>query len=208
MAGLDIVALSALATAAGAGVPAAGTIVSGLATAAGAGVSAAGTIVSGHAQRAAANFEARQLDERAKEEQAASQIEAQQLGRRRNLALSALQTRAAASGFSATDPTTLQIGDEIAKYGTMQEQTALYGGSARRRHLEAEASGTRYTGEARRVASNYTAAATVLGGVSNLALRYGSPKPPTEAASAGPADYYYPRSSYRPSAGKTGGLYG
>lgn len=125
-----------------------------VATLAGTAVTAFGTISAGRAARAqgaaqqkVANFKAAQLDALGKEKQATARLQADQLARRTRLALSKLQTRAAGSGFSADDVTALAIGDEIAEYGTLQEQLALAGGLRARRGLEGQAAGLRATGQ-------------------------------------------------------------
>lgn len=152
------------------------TVISTLATVAGTAVAARGTIAEGKAAQVAANYEAQQLDIKGKEEQAAAQREAEQLRRQKNLALSKVTARSAASGFSATDPSTLAISDEIEKYGTVQEQMAMHGGTSRRAGLEAQATAARFEGRQARKASRYKAAGTILSGVSTLASRFNPPK--------------------------------
>lgn len=175
----------------------------------GAGVSAVGTIAAGReaeraglaeqqrliqegqARQTALEFEAAQLDIQAKNERALGQREAFQKKREKNLALSRLQTVAAGSGFTATDPTALALADEISKYGTLQEQTALYGGEAEAERLKLAAAGRRFSGQsaltsayaqgaaaaesgrAARRASMFSAAGTILGGISGMAGKYG-----------------------------------
>lgn len=148
------------------------TIISTAATAAGTIVAAQGARAKGKAAQAAAEFEAQQLDIKAKEEQAAAQREAQEARRRKEAALSELQAKSAASGFSATDPTSLALADEIARYGTMQEQMAMYGGASRRAGLESQAFASRFEGRAARQAARYDAASTILGGVSTIAGKF------------------------------------
>jgi hypothetical protein len=165
-----------------------------IATVVGTGVSAYGTIAGGKAQsqqlaqqglaeRESSELQARQLIAKGKEEMAASQQEAAQYRRNKDLALSTLQNRAAAGGFSATDPTAMALSDEIDKYGTLQEKLALWGGSSRRAGLESQAAGARFSGDSAysaalqsganaRKASWYDAAGTILGGVSTLAAKY------------------------------------
>lgn len=147
------------------------------ATLAGSAVSAAGTIAAGKAAQQSADYEAAQLDIKAKEEQAAAQRDAQQYKERKELALSSLQARSAASGFTATDPTTLALADEIERYGTMQEQIAQYGGKSRRRGLEDQATGRRIEGKAARKGAQYSAIGTILGGIGSATGRMpgGSP---------------------------------
>lgn len=163
-------------------------IISAIASVAAAGVTAAGTLAAGKAQEQAANYEAQQLDVQAKNRQAEAQVQAGELKRKKELALSNLQANAAASGFSATDPTSLALADEIARYGTFQEQLAQYGGTSERAGLEAQAEGRRMTGKAARIGSRYSAAGTILGGISTLAGKFPTGSP--ARASAG-ASYRY-----------------
>jgi hypothetical protein len=141
----------------------------------GAAVQAQGTIAAGKAAQQSANYEAQQLDLKAKEEQAAAQRDALELRHKKDLTLSELQANSAASGFSATDPTALALADEITKYGTVQEQMAMYGGASRREGLEAQAAGRRMEGKAARQGAAYSAAGTILGGISSMADKYRRP---------------------------------
>ena len=183
-----------------------GTIAA-LATIAGTVVTAAGTIASGNAQakmaqqqgidrQQAAEFEARQLDIRANEERAAGQVEAKQHRRNKNLALSRLQALSASSGFSATDPTSLAIAEEIETYGEYQAGLANYKGEATQRNLRERAGAARFSGasasragyaeaSAARTGSYYSAGGTILGGISSAASTYNKFKPRTSA----PAPY-------------------
>jgi hypothetical protein len=175
-----------------------------IATAVGTGVSAIGTLASGKAQqqqltqqglaeKEMRDFNATQLIAKGKEEVAASQQDAAQYKRNKDLALSTIQNRAAAGGFTATDPTAMAIADEVDKYGSLQEKMALWGGLSRRAGLEGQAAGERFTGESAyasaiqsgknaRKASYFDAASTILGGVSTLASKY-DPKSTTAAPS-------------------------
>lgn len=143
-----------------------------VATVASAAVSAQGTIAAGKAAQKAANYEAAQLDVEAKNRKAEAQIEAGEYKRKKDLALSNLQATSAASGFSATDPTSLALADEISRYGTYQEQLAQYGGTSQRAAMEAQAVGRRLTGQAERIGSRYKAAGTILSGIGSMAGRY------------------------------------
>ncbi len=192
-------ALAASTATVGAGAAAAGGggILAGqsdLATIAGAGVTAVGQIASGQAQAAqaresgrataqAAEFEAAQLDIRAKEERAASIQEKNQIRRQKQLALSKGQARAAASGFEATDPTSLAKQDEIERFGTLQEQFALFGGESRASSLKLSAEARRFSGASALSAGNLSASAlnsagtfsaggTILGGVGSIFNRF------------------------------------
>ena len=149
-------------------------------------VSAAGTVAAGKAQQQAAEYEAKQLDIKAKNEQAAAQREANELTRRRDLAVSTLQTRAAQSGFTATDPTALALQDEITRYGTYQSQVAQFGGEDRRAGYEAKAETRRLEGRAARIGASYAAAGTILGGIGGLAKGFGG-----GGSSGGSPSYMY-----------------
>ena len=160
--------------------------IAAIATIAGSVVTASGTLAAGKAAQQEANYEAQQLDIEAKNRQAKAQVEAGELRRRKDLALSNLQANAAASGFSATDPTSLALADEIARYGTYQEQLAQYGGTSERAGLEAQAEGRRISGKAARIGSRYSAAGTILGGVSSLAGKF-----PSGSSAPSGASYRY-----------------
>lgn len=130
-------------------------------------VSAAGTMAAGRAQQQAAEYEAQQLEIKGKEERAAAQREGQEYERKTDLALSTLQARGASSGFSATDPTSLALADEITKYGTYQQQMAMYGGESRQVGAEAQAEARRMEGRAARQGARYAAIGTIIGGASS-----------------------------------------
>lgn len=160
--------------------------IAAIATLAGSAVSAMGTIAAGKSRQQAAEYEAAQLNVKAKEEQAAAQREAFDAARKKELTLSTLQSRAAASGFEATDPTALALADEISRYGTYQEQMAMYGGESRRIGIDAQAQGRRMEGAAARQGAAYSAAGTILGGISSMANKYSQPK----GAPYDPEDFY------------------
>lgn len=143
-----------------------------LATVAGTAVSALGTIAAGKQAEAAAGYEAQQLEIAGDEEQAAAAQERDQIRRKKELALSSLTARAAASGFSASDPTALDLAEDIERYGTVQEQMAMYGGRSRKAGRVAQAEASRMTGRAARQGAAYKAVGIVLSGVGTLADRY------------------------------------
>ena len=160
-------------------------------------------IQEGEAARKTAEFQAKQYELQGREERAAAQQEAFQLRRNKLAALSRLQARSASSGFSATDPTTLSIADEIERYGTLQEQMAMFGGASRASSLTSAAEGARYsgqtaydsaryggeisayTGRARKNLSRSAAAGTILGGISNVASRVSSLSSPFSSGGYG-----------------------
>lgn len=144
-------------------------------------------VAEGKAAKQAAEYQAAQFDVQAKNERAMGQREAEQYRRQKKLALSKLTAGAAASGFSATDATALALSDEIEEYGTLQEQMAAYGGEARATGSRAQAEATRFSGanayragvsggnvaymagQMKRNASYYSAAGTIMGGISSFA---------------------------------------
>lgn len=140
---------------------------------AGTAVSAIGTIAAGQARQQAANYEAAQYENRAKEERAAAQQQGFEIARQKRLALSRNQAVAAASGFSSTDASSLDLIGEIESYGTWQEQLAQYGGDARAEALKAQAQGSRMTGRAAATGSFIDAASTLIGGASTFFGKYG-----------------------------------
>jgi hypothetical protein len=192
------------------------------ALAAGTGISAIGTISGGSQQQQSANMQAGQLNEQAgltrwradrireqaaslaegeraagKQELAEAQVDASELKRRKDLAASALQARAGAGGFMATDPTSLAVADEIARYGTLQERRAVAGGLSARagryaksraiqtegdmtaymqdedaRRMDRQADMLRWEGKSAKKASWLKAATTILGAVSGIAGKY------------------------------------
>lgn len=189
-------ALATIATIASTAISAVGTIAAGKAQAAQYQAQAQANLMQAQANKQAAEFEAVQLEMQGNEELAASQQEAEESRRRKTLALSTLQARAAGSGFTATDPTALNLSDEISKYGTLQQQMALYGGQSRKSGLLSQAAARRFEGEtglaiggyesaslrqaasAARSGSYLSAAGTILGGISSMAGKYAK-KPST-----------------------------
>jgi hypothetical protein len=171
-------AIGELAATAAAAAPTLSTIagvVAPVATIAGTAYQAAGIKAQGRAAQQSAEFEAKQLEAAAKEQQAKGQREAAELRRRKQLALSELQSKSAAGGFTATDPASLAIADEIARYGTYQEQVAQYGGTSARQDLELKAAGRRAEGRAALQGSKYSAQGTILGGLSDFATKFRKP---------------------------------
>ena len=160
-------------------------IISAVVGAVGSAVEAAGTLAAGREAKKAAEFEAAQLEKEGKQRQASAQIEGEQYKRQKDLALSELQAGTAASGFSATDPTSLALADEITRYGTYQQQLAQHGGKVQRAGLETRARGRRMEGQAALKGSRYSAVGTILGGVSSAAGRYAKSK------SSGGGSYRY-----------------
>lgn len=158
-------------------------VVSGVGTIAGGLMQAQGQRQAAVAQKANLDYQAKQLEMQGKEEQAAAQQEMFQKRREKDLTLSALQARGAKSGFETTDPTGLQIGEDIAKYGTLQEMMASYGGTSRRAGLNAEAIGRRAEGAAAVQGAKSAAMGTILGGLTSGFARFSQYEPVGAATS-------------------------
>lgn len=180
----ELAAVAAIASAASTALTAVGTVAAGNAAAA-----------RGEAANRIAGFEAAQIKQQGKDDLAAASAEMKAHRRQKTLALSTLQARAGAGGFSATDPTALGLAEEIEKYGTLQEQTALYGGHVAKERARLGQAGRVYEGAVAQELGTYardqsylSAAGTLLGGASSLAEKYGKKTP-------APASYYYARSN-------------
>jgi len=158
----DLATMAAIASIVGTGVGLAGSA-----------ISAKGTIAAGKAEQQVANYQAAQAEVKGKEERAAAQRDAMQYKRQMQLALSKLQNNAAASGFAATDEGTMDIAEEIAKYGTLQQQIAQYGGKSRQKGYQAQAQGLRLSGQAARQGAGYGATGTILAGAGNAIGGFG-----------------------------------
>jgi hypothetical protein len=149
-------------------------------------LTAVGTIAAGNAakqqgqlQNQMSLFEAKQMEIKANDEFGAAQQRADQLGRQKRLALSTLQSRAAGSGFTATDPSTLALADEIETYGSMQEGAALFGGERAQADLRTGAGARRYEGAIadsmgrfKQTQSYLSAGGTILGSIANAGMNY------------------------------------
>ena len=149
-------------------------ILSTVASLAGAAVAARGTLAAGKAQQQAAEFQAKQLERKAQEEQAAAQRQAMEVKQQTRRVQGRLQAQAAASGFTATDPTALALGDEVTRYGTYKQQLTTYGGKSARDALVTSAAGKRFEGAAAMQGARYGAMGTILGGISGIARYAGS----------------------------------
>lgn len=135
------------------------------------------------ANRAAVNAEARAfqmsqnrnaelLERRGREELALGQLDMFEARRAKEDIQSSFQANAAASGFTATDPTALKLASEIEERGRLQESLALYGGKSRKQGLDVAATGARYAGRAaRQAARTESKIARVLGRVQQTAAR-------------------------------------
>lgn len=163
----------------------------------GSAVSAMGTIAggksaqqAGQAQQQSLEFRAAQEEMQAQESRAAGQRSAQEHRREGVLLQSKLQARAAASGGGASDPTVVNLAEDIAgrsEYGALME---MYKGENRARGLDDQAVGTRMTGaaalaegNAKRKAANLSAIGTIIGGAGSMfRTASGGPQVPTSVS--------------------------
>lgn len=132
-----------------------------------------GTIATGVAANNAARSEALQLEAKANEEKAAASQEAQAFDRRRQLALSRIRNVSAASGFSADDPTSLNLLAETDEYGTLQSALTRYGGVSRASSLRSQAEASRRSGSAALYESVFDVGRTIAGSAKSMASKYG-----------------------------------
>jgi hypothetical protein len=163
-------------------------------------VSAAGTIAGGAAQKQAAGYQANsflfnalQYDQMAAEARATGQRADFEKRREGRLAESALTARAAASGGSATDPTALHIGSEIAGRSEYLALTEGYKGENKARGFEDAAMGARMSaqaalagGQAAQTASYFGAGGTLLSGVGSAFSKNATAGFPGTAAGTSP----------------------
>lgn len=155
-------------------------------TVVGGGISAAGTIMGGNAAADAGKsardsqyFKATQEEMAAQESRASSQRDALEKGRETTLLQSKLQARAAASGGGADDPGVITLAEGIAGRGEYEALTDMYKGENRARGLEDSAMGSRMTGdaalaegEAKKSASRWSAAGTIIGSAGSAFSTY------------------------------------
>lgn len=147
-------------------------IASAVISAVGAGVAAAGTIAAGNAAKEGAYFKAAQEDQAGQEGRAASQRGAMEKRRQAGLIESKIQAGAAASGAGASDPGIVKLTSDVAGRGEYQALTDMYTGENRARGLSDVAMGDRMSGDAAKTGSEYKATATLLSGAGSFADRY------------------------------------
>lgn len=140
----------------------------------GSGISAAGTLAGGKMAKQASQFEAAQLTNEGQTAVASSQRTMQEQQRKTGLVQSTLQARAAASGAGATDPTVLQVGQQIAGRGEQNSLMDLFEGQNRQSQYAGEAEGRLYSGEAAEMGSELGAAGTIAGGIGGMFQKFGA----------------------------------
>ena len=143
-----------------------------VATLAGTGLQAMGSLQQGRAQQAALNFEAEQHKRQAAEERAASQREAIEKRHEGELAMSRQVALASASGAGVVTPSILDIYGETGQRSEYNAQTALYGGESRARGQLDEAAANRFKAKAAYKGSILEAGGQLFSG---LGKAFGSP---------------------------------
>jgi hypothetical protein len=146
-------------------------------TGVGGALQAAGTLMGGNAaadagraQQGAQYFKATQEEQAAQESRAGQQRVALDKAREGRLLQSKLQAGAAASGGGASDPGVINLAQGIAGRSEFESLLEMYKGENRARGLEDQAIGSRMSGdaakaegEAKKTASRYSAAGTLIG---------------------------------------------
>lgn len=156
----------------------AGTAISAVGTLAAGGAAAA----AGEAQKNAAYYQAQQQELAAKEAMASGQRSMFEKQREATYIQSKLQSRAAASGGSASDAGTINLAGNVAQRGEYEALAEMYKGENRARGLEDAAIASRMTGdalaegEARRTASYLSAGGSLLQGAANAYQIYRYPE--------------------------------
>lgn len=149
----------------GIGIGGIGSLISGATSLIGASIAAKGQRQAAEAQAQAYEFQAKQLEIKGKQEQAAAYWTAMREKRKKDYLISALTSKAAASGFSVDSPDVLKLGDDIIKTGTMNQQMAIASGLTQRYGLEDAANAKIADANAARQAGETMASATIIGGI-------------------------------------------
>lgn len=137
-------------------------------------VGAIGKLKSGEDAAQQGELQAIQLRANANASQASAQRQAVDVQRRTDLVSSRVTALAAASGGSATDPSVVTDIENIQGEGHYQAMSRLYNGEVQGQSLDNQADTTIREGNAKRTASYYSAASSVLSTGSNLYTKYGA----------------------------------
>lgn len=132
-------------------------------------VGAAGAMSQAQAQQDAIRYQNQQLAIREKNRRAQAFSEKREELRKRDLALSTLQARSAASGFMATDPTTLQLGEQITKRGTYFGDIKKFQGLDEAAGIQGQIASNKITSDAIGTGAGFSALGNLLGGVTGFA---------------------------------------
>jgi hypothetical protein len=140
-------------------------------------VSAAGTLLGGASEKGAAKSQALQLEQQAGQDRASAQRAAIDQRRSARYMQSRVQALAAASGGGASDPTIINLQNNIDAAGEYSALTAMYEGEDAARGKEYGAQVARKTGKAAATASYLKAGSTLLAGASSWYDKYGGGGP-------------------------------
>ena len=144
---------------------------------AGTALSAYGQYRAGDSAKKRAKFEAEQLEAKADEVLSVSQRQAIEQERQGRLAASRALAVAAASGGGATDPTVVDVMEDLAGEASYKKMSALYEGKQQASDLKLQAEATRETGEVAKESGKLSALGTALGGGASLYAKYGADSP-------------------------------
>lgn len=140
-------------------------------------VGAAGTLLQGSSAKGSAASEALQLEQQAGQDRASAQRAAYNERRNARYMQSRLQALAAASGAGATDPTVVNLSNQIDAEGEYAALTAMYEGEDTARSREFAATVARKQGSSAATAGYLKAGGTLLSGASSWYDKYGAGGP-------------------------------
>lgn len=138
---------------------------------------AAGTLMQGASAKGAGRSEALQLEQQAGQDRASSQRAAEEPRRAARYMRSRVQALAAGSGAGATDPTVVNLENDIDAEGEYAALTAMYEGEDQARGKEFGAAVARKQGSSAATASYLKAGSTLLSGASSWYDKYGGGGP-------------------------------
>lgn len=150
--------------------------------AAGTVLSAASSVAQANSAKKSSEFKAKQLEQNAKAANASAQRQAIEERRQATLASSRLQNLAQGGN---SDPTIINLHEDIAGEGEYRALTALYEGSQEAAGLSNQASAAIYSGKAAQRAGYLDAASTVMSSSSSLYDKYGGTGSRTRSSQRG-----------------------
>lgn len=131
-------------------------------------VSTLGSLQQGQQQKAYANYQASQAEADAKAEADAAQIHADKIRKAARLQASEARAALAGSGVDVGEGTAVDINSSIYRNAEEDAWSAILGGKAKARTMNAQAEGLRISGDNAETASYMKAAGTALGGASKV----------------------------------------
>ena len=154
-------------------------------------ISAAGSIAAGQNAQAMGEHQRQEYAQQGMNATATAQRGMLEERRKTGLVESALQARAAANGGSATSPTALKLGEDIAGRGEYNALMTLSAGKDQETGLLNQGNTAAYAGRLARKADNLSALGTIAGGAGSFASTYmmGTGKWPGYAGYAGGGDF-------------------